>query len=78
MPISGHQPTQQYYSGCCHPRLLQSNVTNLFEACCAVDSKVKQRVQDLAAVLQDHAKTDQASNMILKQDTKLLIVQLAS
>ena len=58
--------------------LLQSNVTKLFEACCVVDSKVKQRVQDLAAVLQDHAKTDHASNMIRKQDTKLILVQLAS
>jgi len=54
--------------------LLQANVTKLFEPCCAVDNEVKQRVQDLAAVLQDHAKTDQASNVILEQDTKLIIV----
>ena len=52
--------------------LLQANggVTKLFEPCCAVDNAVKQRVQHLAAVLQDHAKTDQASNVILEQDTK--------
>ena len=56
--------------------LLQANggVTKLFEPCCAVDNEVKQRVQDLAAVLQDHAKTDQASNVILEQDAKLTIV----
>ena len=54
--------------------LLQANVTKLFEPCCAVDNEVKQRVQDLAAVLQDHAKTHQASNVILEQDTKLIIV----
>ncbi len=56
--------------------LLQANggVTKLFEPCCAVDNEVKQRVQNLAAVLQDHAKTDQASNVILQQDTKLIIL----
>ncbi|KAL3134383.1 hypothetical protein ABBQ38_006637 [Trebouxia sp. C0009 RCD-2024] len=56
--------------------LLQANggVTKLFEPCCAVDNAVKQRVQHLAAVLQDHAKTDQASNVILEQDTKNIIV----
>jgi len=56
--------------------LLQANggVTKLFEPCCVVDNEVKQRVQNLAAMLQDHAKTDHASNVILKQDTKRIIV----
>ena len=39
-----------------------------------MDNEVKQRVQDLAAVLQDHAKTNQPSNVILEQDTKIIIV----
>ncbi|DBA65480.1 TPA: hypothetical protein ACH3X2_003190 [Trebouxia sp. C0005] len=56
--------------------LLQANggVIKLFGPCCAVDNEVKQRVQHLAVVLHDHAKTDQASNVILEQDTKLRIV----
>ncbi len=56
--------------------LLQANggVTKLFEPCCAVDNEVKQRVQNQAAVLQDHAKTNQASIVILEQDTKLIIL----
>ena len=56
--------------------LLQANggVTKLFGPCCAVDNEVKQRVQHLAVVLQDHAKTDQASKVILQQDAKLKIV----
>ena len=43
--------------------LLQANggVTKLFEPCCAVDNAVKQRVQHLAAVLQDHAASDLVS-----------------
>ena len=56
--------------------LLQAKggVTKLFEPCCAVNNEVKQRVQNLAAMLQDHAKTDQASKAIVKQDTKLIII----
>ena len=57
-------------------RHLQANggVTKWFEPCCTVNNEVNHRVQNLATLLRDHAKTDQPPNAIVEQDTKSLIV----
>ena len=39
-----------------------------------MNNEVNHRVQNLATMLRDHAKTDQAPNVIVEQDTKSLIV----